>query len=128
MTSPSSAKVTARIAEFGGWRAATLAHVRQLVLDAVPDATEELKWGGTPVWSSNGILCTGEAYKDKVKLTFAHGAALKDSKKLFNASLDGGTRRAIDLRDGESLDAAAFKALVRAAAAHNAARKGSGGQ
>ncbi len=127
MSSPGSAAVTARIAEFGGWRSAMLARVRDLVLDAVPDVEEELKWRGTPVWSSNGILCTGEVYKDKVKLTFAHGAALKDSKKLFNASLDGGTRRAIDLRDGELLDAAAFKVLVRAAAAHNAARKGSGG-
>lgn len=108
------------------WREKTLARVRALVLEAVPGVVEEVKWrkpsnpAGVPVWSSNGMICTGEAYKAAVKLTFAKGAALPDPKGLFNAGLDGGTRRAIDLREGDALDEKAFKALVRAAAALNA--------
>ena len=104
------------------WRAATLARLRALIREAAPAAIEEPKWGGTPTWSQDGLITTGETYKQVVKLTFAHGAALPDPKRLFNASLAGGTRRAIDLREGESIDADAFKALVRAAVAHNAAR------
>jgi hypothetical protein len=105
-----------------------LAHVRQLIHEADPDIREEWKWakptsGGTPVWSHDGIVCTGESYKDKVKLTFARGASIADPKKLFNASLEGNTRRAIDLREGETIDAAAFGRLVRAAVAANAAAK-----
>ena len=104
------------------WRAATLARVRALIREADPQATETPKWGGTPTWEHDGLITTGETYRQVVKLTFAHGAALPDPKRLFNASLAGGTRRAIDLREGESIDADAFKALVRAAVAHNAAR------
>ena len=103
-----------------------LAHVRQLIREADPDIREEWKWakptsGGTPVWSHDGIVCTGESYKDKVKLTFARGASIKDPKKLFNASLDGNARRAIDLHQGEQIDATAFRQLIRAAVAANAA-------
>jgi hypothetical protein len=114
-----------RIRSLGGWRADTLAAVRRLIHEAVPDITEECKWAkasnpaGVPVWSHTGIVCTGEAYKQVVKLTFARGASLDDPCKLFNASLDGGTRRAIDLREGEVLDADAFKALIRAAVEAN---------
>lgn len=108
------------------WRERTLARVRALVLEAVPDAVEEAKWrkpsnpGGVPVWSRHGIICTGETYKTSVKLTFARGAALPDPSGLFNSGLDGGTRRPIDLRDGDALDARAFKVLVRAATYLNA--------
>ena len=121
-----SAHITARIDELGDWRGEVLAHVRQLIREADPDIREEWKWakptsGGTPVWSHDGIVCTGESYKDKVKLTFARGASIKDPKKLFNASLDGNTRRAIDLHQGEQIDATAFRQLIRAAVAANAA-------
>lgn len=112
--------ITARIAELGDWRGETLERVRALIHEALPDVVEEWKWMGTPVWSHGGILCTGEHYKDKVKLTFAKGAALPDPAKLFNASLDGNVRRAIDLFVDSVLDDAAFRALVRAAAEHNA--------
>ena len=113
------------IRSVGGWRAKTLAEVRRVILAADPDVVEELKWvkptnpGGVPTWSHDGILCTGESYKDKVKLTFAKGASLKDPAKLFNASLTGNTRRAIDLVEGEPVDAPALKALIRAAVAEN---------
>lgn len=116
-----STLITALIAELGDWRGETLARVRALIHEALPDVVEEWKWMGTPVWSHGGILCTGEHYKDKVKLTFAKGAALPDPAKLFNASLDGNVRRAIDLFVDTVLDEAAFRALVRAAAEHNAA-------
>lgn len=116
-----SANITRRIQELGDWRGETLAHVRQLIHDADPDIVEEWKWRGTPVWSHDGIVCTGESYKQVVKLTFARGASIKDPKKLFNSSLDGNTRRAIDLREGEKINDAAFKQLVRAAVAANSA-------
>lgn len=112
-----------RIAELGDWRGATLARMRKLILEALPDVVEEWKWMGTPTWSCDGVLCTGETYKAVVKLTFAHGAALADPRGLFNASLEGKVRRAIDIREGETVDAGAFKALVRAAAAHNRATR-----
>ena len=114
------------------WRAAALDTVRRLIGEAAPDAVEERKWkkpsnpDGVPTWSQAGILCTGETYRDKVKLTFARGASLADPNRLFNASLDAGTRRAIDLREGEALDAAAFKALVGEAVALNLSRQASG--
>jgi hypothetical protein len=117
--------VTARIADISGWRGEMLATVRRLIRDAVPDAIEDIKWkkpsnpGGVPVWEQNGLICTGEVYKDKVKITFAHGAALADPKGLFNASLDAGTRRAIDLLEGGKLNEAAFKSLIKAAVAQN---------
>jgi hypothetical protein len=110
-----------RIRELGGWRAETLGRMRALIRDADPAAVEEVKWRGTPVWSHDGILCTGEAYEQVVKLTFARGAALADPSHLFNASLEGNTRRAIDIREGERVDPRAFEALVRGAAKHNAA-------
>jgi hypothetical protein len=123
MTEPdASVLITQRIAALGDWRGDTLARMRQLILEAVPDVVEEVKWRGTPVWSHGGILCTGESYKQVVKLTFAKGAALKDPAKLFNASLDGNVRRAIDIREGEVVDAAAFQALVREAAALHAGK------
>lgn len=119
-----AALIDAKIASLGDWRGATLAGVRALIHAALPAVVEEVKWRGTPVWSQDGIVCTGETYQAVVELTFAHGAALADPAGLFNASLEGGTRRAIDLRVGEALDAAAFQALVQAAAARNAqARK-----
>lgn len=108
------------------WRAVMLERVRKLIAEAVPDAVEERKWrkpsnpAGVPTWSKDGIICTGETYRDKIKLTFAKGAALADPANLFNASLDAGTRRAIDIREGDAIDDGAFKALIRAAAAHNA--------
>lgn len=114
-------EIDQRIAALGDWRGDTLARVRELIHDAVPNVVEELKWRGTPVWSYSGIICTGEPYKGKVKLTFAKGASLKDPAKLFNSSLDGNVRRAIDIGEGEDIDAKAFKALVRAAADLNAA-------
>lgn len=107
-----------RIVELGGWRGETLARMRALILEADPEMTEEWKWG-TPVWSHHGIVCTGEAYTKAVKLTFAKGAALSDAAHLFNSSLEGNTRRAIDIHEGEKVDARAFKALVKAAVAHN---------
>ncbi len=116
--------IDARIRELGDWRGGTLARLRAAILRAEPDAVEEWKWRGVPVWSRGGILCTGETYKDKVKLTFAKGAALDDPSGLFNASLEGNARRAIDIREGETVDEAALMALIRAAAALNtAARK-----
>jgi hypothetical protein len=108
-----------KIAELGDWRAGTLARLRELIHEAVPDVVEEWKWA-VPVWSHHGIVCTGETYKAKVKLTFAKGASVKDPTQLFNASLEGNTRRAIDIGEGEEIDANAFKTLVRAAAALNA--------
>jgi hypothetical protein len=116
-----SANVTKRIQDLADWRGETLAHFRQLIHDAHPDIQEEWKWKGTPVWSHDGIICTGETYKQVVKLTFARGAAIKDPKKLFNSSLEGNTRRAIDLREGEKINEAAFKQLIRAAIAANSA-------
>ena len=113
--------ITTRIAELGDWRGETLKRVRALIHEALPDVVEEWKWMGTPVWSHGGNLCTGEHYRDKVKLTFAKGAALPDPAGLFNASLDGNVRRAIDLFVDSALDEAAFRALIRAAAEHNAA-------
>ena len=118
-----SANITNRITELGDWRGETLARVRQLIHEAYPAIQEEWKWRGVPVWSHDGIVCTGETYKAVVKLTFARGAVLDDPKRLFNASLDGNTRRAIDIRDGEAINAAAFKQLIRAAVAANAAAR-----
>jgi hypothetical protein len=111
--------IDARIKELGDWRGRTLAHVRALIKQAEPAVIEEWKWRGVPVWSHAGIICTGETYKAVVKLTFAKGASLEDPSRLFNASLDGKVRRAIDLREGDAVNEAAFKALVRAAAALN---------
>ncbi|MEA2741829.1 MAG: hypothetical protein QOG25_200 [Acetobacteraceae bacterium] len=116
-----SANITKRIQELGDWRGETLAHVRQLIHDADPDIEEEWKWKGTPVWSHDGIVCTGESYKQVVKLTFARGASIEDPKKLFNSSLEGNTRRAIDLREGEKIDEAGFQQLICAAVAANSA-------
>ena len=116
-----SANISKRIQELGDWRGETLAQVRQLIHEADPDIQEEWKWMGTPIWSHDGIVCTGESYKQVVKLTFARGASIKDPKKLFNSSLEGNTRRAIDLREGEKINQAAFKQLIRAAVAANAA-------
>ncbi|SOC03583.1 DUF1801 domain-containing protein [Stappia indica] len=118
-----SALIDARIRELGDWRGQMLARARALILRAEPDTVEEWKWRGVPVWSRGGILCTGETYKDKVKLTFPKGAALEDPAGLFNASLDGNARRAIDLHEGEDLDEAAFMALIKAAAGLNAQKK-----
>ena len=119
---PAAALIDRRIAELGDWRGETLRRVRALIHAADPHIVEEWKWRGTPVWSHDGIVCTGETYRAVVKLTFAQGAALPDPTGLFNASLDGGTRRAIDIRNGEEIDAAAFQALIRAAVAFNAAK------
>jgi hypothetical protein len=113
--------ITKRIQELGDWRGETLAQVRQLIHDADPDIQEEWKWRGTPIWSHHGGVCTGESYKQVVKLTFFRGASLQDPKKLFNSSLDGNTRRAIDLREGEKINQAAFKQLIRIAVAANSA-------
>ena len=113
--------IDARIAELGDWRGETLARVRALIREAEPEVVEEWKWRGVPVWSRGGLICTGETYKSVVKLTFAKGASLHDPSGLFNASLEGSTRRAIDIREGERIDADAFRALVRAAAAFNKA-------
>jgi hypothetical protein len=115
--------IDARIEKLGDWRAETFATVRRLIHEADPEVEETWKWRGVPVWEHAGILCTGETYKDYVKTTFARGAALDDPAGLFNASLDGGTRRAIDIRQGETIDAEAFKALIRAAVALNTAKK-----
>jgi hypothetical protein len=118
-----SAKITKRIQELGDWRGETLARVRRLIHAADPDIQEEWKWMGTPVWSHDGGVCTGESYKQVVKLTFFRGASLKDPRRLFNASLEGNTRRAIDLREGERINEAAFKQLIRAAVAANSAAR-----
>jgi hypothetical protein len=118
-----SANITKRIQELEDWRGETLAHLRQLIHDTDPDIQEEWKWRGTPVWSHDGIVCTGESYKQVVKLTFARGASLKDPEKLFNSSLEGNTRRAIDLREGEKIQEAAFKQLIRDAVAANSAAR-----
>ena len=107
--------ISERIAELGDWRGDTLAKMRALITEADPDVVEEWKWRGTPVWSHDGGICTGESYKSIVKLTFFKGASLKDPAKLFNSSLDGNTRRAIDIHEGEEIDANAFKALIHAA-------------
>jgi hypothetical protein len=117
-----SVLIDGRIRELGDWRGETLARMRKLILEAEPQAAEEWKWRGVPVWSRHGIICTGETYKQVVKLTFARGASLADPSRLFNASLDGNMRRAIDISEGETIDARAFKALVKAAAAFNAAK------
>lgn len=117
--------IDAKIKELGDWRGAMLARVRSLIKQADPDVVEEIKWrkptnpSGVPVWSHGGIVCTGETYRDKVKLTFAHGAELEDPSGVFNAGLDGNTRRAIDLREGDAIDEEALKALIRAAVALN---------
>lgn len=124
-TSPSknaespSALIDAKIAQLGDFRGALLAEIRALIREAVPQVVEEWKWRGTPVWSHHGMICTGETYKDVVKMTFAKGASLEDPSRLFNASLDGNVRRAIDFHRGDALDKEALKALVRAAAALN---------
>jgi hypothetical protein len=125
-----SALIDAKIAALADWRGDTLARIRAMIREADPDVVEEVKWrkpsnpAGVPTWSHGGILCTGETYKDKVKLTFAHGAALDDPSRLFNASLDAGTRRAIDVCEGDAIDEPAFQALIRAAVALNLARSG----
>ena len=118
-----SANITKRIQELGDWRGEMLAHVRQLIHDADPDIEEAWKWRGTPVWSHDGIVCTGESYKQVVKLTFFRGASIKDPKKLFNSSLEGNARRAIDIREGEKINETAFKQLIRAAVAANSAAR-----
>ncbi len=117
---PASELISERIAELGDWRGETLARMRALIQEAVPDVVEEWKWRGTPVWSRDGGICTGESYKAVVKLTFHKGASLKDPAGLFNSSLEGNVRRAIDIHEGEKVDAKAFKALVREAVALNA--------
>ena len=114
--------IDARIKELGDWRGKMLAHVRALIKQAYPEVVEEWKWRGVPVWSHDGIICTGETYKSVVKLTFAKGASLKDPAKLFNSSLEGNTRRAIDIHEGDDLDEGAFKTLVHAAVALNSAK------
>ena len=116
---PASELISKRIAELADWRGETLGRMRKLIQEADPDVVEEWKWMGTPVWSHDGIICTGESYKKVVKLTFAKGASLKDPARLFNSSLDGNVRRAIDIHEGEEVDAAAFKALIRQAIALN---------
>jgi hypothetical protein len=118
-----SEKITARIAELGDWRGDTLKRMRKLIHQADPKVVEEWKWMGTPVWSHDGIICTGESYKDKIKLTFAKGASLKDPKRLFNSSLDGNMRRALDIFEGQKVDEAAFRKLVQEAVALNGAKK-----
>jgi hypothetical protein len=118
-----SAQITARIRELGDWRGATLARVRELIHEAEPAVVEEWKWMGTPVWSRDGIICTGESYKAVIKLTFAKGAFLADPRHLFNAGLTGNMRRAIDLRVDDTLDARAFRALIGAAVAYNRAHQ-----
>jgi hypothetical protein len=121
-TSPSQL-IDARIKELNDWRGETLARVRSLIKEAAPEAVEEWKWRGVPVWSHGGIICTGETYKTAVKLTFAKGAALEDPKGFFNSSLEGNTRRAIDIHEGETIDDEALKALMRAAAALNTSKR-----
>lgn len=118
-----SERISNRIAELGDWRGPTLARMRRLIHEADPAVVEEWKWMGTPIWSHDGILCTGESYKKVVKLTFAKGASLEDPARLFNSSLDGNVRRAIDIHEGEEVDEAAFKALILQAVALNSASK-----
>ncbi|MGE0703508.1 MAG: DUF1801 domain-containing protein [Vicinamibacterales bacterium] len=127
MRSAASQTIDARIRELGGWRGPVLKRMRALIHEADPQVVEEWKWAkpsspGTPVWSHDGIICTGESYKQVVKLTFFNGASLKDPARLFNSSLEGNTRRAIDIREGDAIDAAAFKELIRAAVAFNVAK------
>ena len=125
-TESASHLIDERIQNLGDWRGETLARMRKLILECDAEIVEEWKWMGTPVWSRHGIICTGESYKKVVKLTFAHGAKLPDPSRLFNSSLEGNTRRAIDIPEGEKVDATAFKALVKAAIAHNATSKKKG--
>jgi hypothetical protein len=115
--------ISQRIADLGDWRGETLGRMRKLIKEADPDVVEEWKWMGTPIWSHDGIICTGESYKKVVKLTFARGASLKDPARLFNSSLEGNVRRAIDIPEGQKVDQAAFKALIRQAVALNKAGK-----
>jgi hypothetical protein len=115
--------IDGRIKELGDWRGETLARVRELIKQALPDVTEDWKWRGVPVWYSDGMICTGETYKSVVKLTFANGAELDDPSGLFNSSLEGNVRRAIDISEGEKIKAAAFKALIKSAAKRNASKK-----
>lgn len=115
--------ISEKIIELGDWRGEALAKVRALIKEACPEVVEEWKWRGTPVWSHNGIICTGESYKSVVKLTFLKGASLEDPSRLFNSSLDGNARRAIDIHEGEAIDPSAFKALIRAAVALNVSAK-----
>ena len=126
MADSPSELIDARIEELGDWRGETLARVRGLIKEADPEVVEEWKWRGTPVWEHDGMICTGETYKAVVKLTFAKGAALEDPARLFNSSLEGNTRRAIDLRKDDKIDEAAFKALVRAAIALNTSKRPAG--
>jgi hypothetical protein len=118
-----SQSISKRIAELGDWRGETLARIRALIQEADPDIVEEWKWMGTPVWSHDGVICTGETYKSVVKMTFHKGASLKDPSRLFNSSLDGNVRRAIDIHEGEKIDAPALKALIREAVALNVSGK-----
>jgi hypothetical protein len=120
---PASELISKRIAELGDWRGETLGRMRKLIKEADPEVVEEWKWMGTPVWSHDGIICTGESYKSVVKLTFAKGASLKDPARLFNSSLDGNVRRAIDIREGEEVGESAFKTLIRQAVAFNGSGK-----
>ena len=122
---PAAQLIDARIKELNDWRGETLARVRALIKEADPEAVEEWKWRGVPVWSHGGILCTGETYKEVVKLTFAKGAALDDPRGLFNSSLEGNVRRAIDVHEGDKIDEKAFKALIRAAVAQNTSARAS---
>jgi hypothetical protein len=122
-TQSASELIANRIVELGDWRGETLSRMRKLIKAADPDVVEEWKWRGTPVWSHDGIICTGESYKNVVKLTFAKGASLKDPARLFNSSRDGNVRRAIDIHQGEVVDESAFKALVRQAIVVNSSRK-----
>ena len=128
-----SQAIDAKIAALGDWRGAALAKVRRLIREADPEVTEDVKWrkpsnpAGVPVWECSGIICTGETYADKVKLTFARGASIEDPSMLFNSSLGGGTRRAIDIREGDEIDETAFKALVREAIAVNVEKRPKGG-
>jgi len=115
--------ISKRITELGDWRGGTLGRMRKFIQQADPNVIEEWKWMGTPVWAHDGIICTGESYKSMVKLTFAKGASLKDPARLFNSSLEGNTRRAIDIHEGEEVDESAFKALVRQAVAFNGSSK-----
>jgi hypothetical protein len=123
LNQPASELISQRIAELGDWRGETLRRMRKLIKEADPHVIEEWKWRGTPVWSHDGIICTGESYKHVVKLTFAKGAALKDPARLFNSSLDGNVRRAIDIHEGEIVDASAFKTLIRQAVTANTSAK-----
>ena len=115
--------ISKKIADLGDWRGETLGRMRKLIKEAIPDIVEEWKWMGTPVWSHDGIICTGESYKNAVKLTFSKGASLKDPAHLFNSSLDGNARRAIDIHEGEEVDESAFKALIRQAVVLNGSGK-----